>query len=273
MAKSKRRWVPLRIIQANLKYTLTLLEFMADLTTIGSRNPDLVCLNEVARRRMVLKQWAGNLGLRMYQPDGPGEQGGTALFAKRSRFVVLKQVSEAMTKEPPGKPTKRYATCWILWDRVSHLFVIYIGTHTVAAVERSGRLNPIARTPFYIAHIFNLITFTIRMRRMCKKEFGGYGQVILSGDFNWSFSSPTAWINKTLGAYFTACHTVLKAVPTLGRRAVDAVLKRANLVRFRRQEAGPLKSDHNALVVDAECGVVAVPEFIRKNPSLMNGGL
>ena len=271
MAKNKRKWLPLRIIQANLLYKMTLLEFLADLATLVSFNPDLMCLNEVSKRRSTLPQWAKSHGLGLWMPEGPGEQGGTALLYKASRFMVLKKITEAMTKEPPGAPSKRYATCLILWDRVSHLYIIYIGTHTVAAVERGGKLNPIARTPFYIAHIFNLITFSIRMRRMCKKEFGGYGQVLLSGDFNWNFRSAAAWINKTLGAYFTSCHKVLGAVPTLGRRTVDAVLKRAGMIRFKRQQAVPLKSDHNGLVVDAEAGQVAVPEFIRVHGMRMGG--
>lgn len=274
MAKTKRKWLPLRVIQSNLLFRLPLGLFLDDLVALGTRNPDLLCLNEVSKRRTTLAQWAKRAKMHIFQPEGPGEQGGTALFAKASRFVVLKKISEAMTGEPPGAPSKRYATCMILWDRISHCFIIYIGTHTVAAVERQGKLNPIPRTAYYIQHIYNLITFAVRMRRLCKKEFGGYGQVILSGDFNWNFASADAWINKTLGAYFTSCHSALGAVATLGRRAVDAVLKRANLVKFKRQQAIPMNSDHDALVVDCEIGQVPVPPYIKQHPSvLLSGGL
>lgn len=273
MAKSKRKWLPLRIIQANLLFTMSVLKFLEDLDRLWGLNPDLMCLNEVAKRRNLVLAWAHRHGMRVFQPEGPGQQGGTALLFKHSRFALLKTVSEAMTGEPPGSPSKRYATCAILWDRRSHLFIIYIGTHTVAAVERNNRLNPILRTPFYVAHIFNLITFAVRMRRMCKKEFGGYGQVILSGDFNWNFSGPSAWINKTLGTYFTACHTALKRVATLGSRSVDAVLKRANFIKFKHQQAVPLNSDHHGLVVDCDAGQVAVPQYILQHPHVLSGGL
>jgi len=273
MAKTKRKWFPLRIIQSNLKYTLGLILFMADLQNLLFFNPDLMCLNEVARRRSVLTQVAKNAKMRLYQAQGPGEQGGIALLAKASRFAVLKTVSEALTKEPPGKPTKRYASCMILWDRISHCYVIFIGTHTVAAVERGGRLNPIPRTAFYISHIFNLIAFAVRMRRMCKKEFGGYGQVIVAGDLNWHWGGVETWINRALGSYFRVNHIVLGVLPTLGRRAVDVVMIRASVIRFIKHFTIKQNSDHKGLIVDAEIGQVATPAYMKQHPHLMTGGL
>lgn len=269
MAKAKRQQFPLRIIQSNLRYLMPLNKFLEDMAGLRRLNPDLLCLNEVAHRRIPLDVWAKAAEMHVFQPVGPGEQGGTALFAKRSRFVVLKTVSEAMTGEPPGAPTKRYAACMFLFDRVSNCFIVYIGTHTVAAVERSGRLNPILRTPFYVAHIFNLITFAVRMRRVCHKEFGGWGQVVMSGDLNWNWSGPSAWINKTLGSYLTACHVALPRVPTLGNRAVDVVLKRASMISFLRQFTQKQNSDHDALIVDCRIARVGLPEWVRSNPSVV----
>lgn len=250
---ARKELLPLRWIQSNIKYTRPVEDFWHALNRLHHLDPQVITLNEVGGRVDVLRTWAASMGYIVIQPQRQnGMEDDQAILLDAAYFHVNRWGIEQAHKEPPGHPSARY----LLWADVmltpARLPMLLESYHSLAAVERKGRFNHIARLAYYVAGNRKVVSATIKRRReVAKRSHMPTVPVVLAGDLNWSWTA-SSWINKTMGLYFQCCHTVLPRVPTLGKRSVDIVAKRGGRVKFVRQFAVTVPSDHRALVVDLE---------------------
>lgn len=240
-----------RVVESNLKFSLSDTQFVEDLGTIWQREPEILCLCEVDARDLILDPWAKAHGLNLvhFYKDR-GQDGDTALLFSRERFEILATGCDAMHGEPPNKPTKRYAVWAIVQDRLTGQVLRVIGFHSLASVEKQNTLKTIPRVAYYVNGIKNLILLDRRLKVLARSITHTGSAGLLLGDLNWG-DRENSWLRKTLGIWYTSNYQVL-GVPnrnTLGKtRSVDYAMKRGYNLQWIWHYVFELNSDHNGLL-------------------------
>lgn len=238
-----------RMVQANLLWTLPLKEFMADLEDIAQFEPEICCLNEVDSKNVPLKKWATEHKLNLVHFFANKGSDGDVALAFSDRFEVLESGVAPLHGEPPGKPSQRFA-CWaIVLDKKTGEILRVIGVHTLASVQSASRLKTIPRVKYWVTGIQNIIVLDKRLRTLANKSTGKVGIGVCLGDMNWAYGKGDV-LDKLLGIWYVSSFQTL-GLPnrnTLGiSRSVDYVWKRGRRAQWIYHFVFPLNSDHNGL--------------------------
>lgn len=252
----------LRVANLNTLFTLSDSAFLAQMRVLRDKRPNVILLQEVAERTVVLRDWARRNGYRIYQPGGTRDiwkNASVVLWKDNGRFRVLgyenRLGSLPLTRPGGGHVGTRYLTTVRLRDKLSGQPLAFTSTHATPDVylRTQDGYRPWWGTD-------TLTWFRRHMRAVRELVIANRAHItVLGGDFNAPARHEHQWYGfptHRFGDLLESNHQALGRVPTRGGGAIDYVFAtETRRIGFFRQQILDTYSDHNAMIMDFRVAV------------------
>lgn len=227
------------VAQANIKVSLPIAAFEADLAKTIAGSPDLVSLNEVGRRTDAQITPAG-YGMWRDPNHGPD---GTAVLWRTDKWTKVDSGRVMMVATGPQKWDHDRAATWVTLQDAAGASVSMVSLHHMINPAKYGPNKPERRRLYRegLAKVQDLV-----------KELSSTGAVFVAGDFNYQYADDASWGPKAmLGKVgMKPSMDVLGKVTTHdGGGVIDYVFFQTDKATPLTQTATDLASDHHLISV------------------------
>jgi endonuclease/exonuclease/phosphatase (EEP) superfamily protein YafD len=235
-----------RVAQANIKVSLPLPSFRADLAQVAADSPDLVSLNEVSRRSNEEITPPDYQAWRVPAPDRGDD--GTAVLWRTDRWSRVDQGRVVLVDHGPQKWDYDRGATWVTLQSEDLGRVSMVSVHHMINPAKYGPNKPL-RQQLYRQGMERL--------QQLVEVLSSSGPVFVAGDFNSQWTANDPWGPRTmLGAV-----GMKTTMDELGREAthggggiIDYVLYQPSVATPTRQWIRNLNSDHHLLAANFSVG-------------------